>query len=363
MTLLAGLMLVASGCSSGSHPAATSPRTGTATTPGATATTAAPGSHSSGCVDDGRLGGLTTGWVQMVSATTGFAVLNHTIVGTVDGRHWNRLYTAPERLSYVDAVDANHAWAVGFQTVFTTTDAGRHWVPSPKSEVPLSMVHFIDADHGWGVHYGTLLQTSTAGRVWQAVPTPCPVDRVCFTDAQHGWLATHASVYTTSDGGSDWRSVLTVRDPAVAQDGVASDLQCTAGDDAWILFDGRNCGAGSCAYISYRCDATGGCVKFTGPASNPGPFSVIDDHTAVFVGFAGPVLNPMSVMFVRDDGRQRGPAMVVPDGDPAQASPQGVDFVSPTHGWIVDGALFESHILGTTDGGKTWTVQYSARLP
>ena len=67
----------------------------------------------------------------MVSATRGFAALGHTIVGTIDGRHWDRLYTAPEQISFVDAVDADHAWALGIRSLYKTTDAGRHWSVSP----------------------------------------------------------------------------------------------------------------------------------------------------------------------------------------------------------------------------------------
>ena len=32
-------------------------------------------------------------------------------------------------------------------------------------------------------------------------------------------------------------------------------------------------------------------------------------------------------------------------------------------GWLVDGYTAGSHILGATDGGKTWSVQYQTPNP
>ena len=310
----------------------------------------------------------------MVSSTAGYAVIGHTVVGTVDGRHWNPLYLAAENLSYVDAVDANHVWAVGSRSLFTSVDAGRRWRVSPRSAVHLARVHFIDANRGWAVSNNTLLHSTTGGRVWQAVPTPCPVDRVCFDDPQHGWLATHQSVYETSSGGARWKLVFAVRNRTIAPAGAPSDVQCTPANDAWILFNGNGCGLGTCPYIAYRCAASETCTPVAeevpssgsdplqGPGSGPGPFSVIDDHTAVFMGFTGPLAQPMSVMLLTDDGRTRGPKMVVPDG-PTEAEPHAVSFTDRDRGWIVDTLVGTAHIIATTNGGQTWSVQYSVPFP
>jgi photosystem II stability/assembly factor-like uncharacterized protein len=311
----------------------------------------------------------------MVSSTTGYAVIGHSVVRTVDGSHWKALYVAPENLSFVAAVDARHVWALGSRSLFTSVDGGRNWTMSPKSTVPLSTIHFIDASQGWAVGNGTLLHTTTGGRVWRAVPAPCAVVRVCFDDAQHGWLATNTAVYDTSNGGGQWKLVFTERNPIIAPTGEPSDLQCTPGNDAWVLINGNDCAAGTCAYIGYRCAAAGSCTPVAeeiptkaadplkGPGSGPGPFSVIDDHTAVFVGFTGPAEHPMTLMLLSDDGRQRGPVLVVPDSGPQQPTPQSVSFTSRVRGWIVDSVGDATHILATADGGKSWTVQYRAPLP
>jgi photosystem II stability/assembly factor-like uncharacterized protein len=307
----------------------------------------------------------------MVSSAIGYAVIGHQIVGTVDGAHWRPLQVATEDLSYVDAVDANHVWVLGSRSVFSTSDGGRHWKVSAPSQVPLTSVHFIDTQRGWAVSNGAVLQTTTGGQRWDAVPTPCPVDRVCFDDAQHGWLVSRTAAYATADGGAHWSRRLDVRDAGFAN-ASALDSQCTPAHAAWISFDSNNPAAGSDGYAAYRCPPSGACRVVVqnflesappdtgGPGTTPGPMSVIDEHAAAFVGFTGPVENPTSVMVVSDDGRARSPVYRVVDGRPMQATPQSVSFVSSDRGWLVDGVIEESHILATTDGGRTWTVQYRA---
>ena len=310
----------------------------------------------------------------MVSDHSGYAVAGRSIAKTVDGTTWATLYGADDDLSFVDAVDAAHAWAVGAHSVFVTTDGGAHWDTRSTAPYVLSTVHFVDAEHGWAVGDASLLRTDDGGRTWHLAPAPCPVDRVCFNDAEHGWLAARVSLYRTGDGGAHWSRALVVKEPSSLR-GVATDVQCTPAGDAWVQFDGNNCGAGTCAYVGYRCTSDGVCVvieknvdttpgspAIPGPGSTPGPFSVIDDHTAVFAGFTGPIDNPVTMMLLSDDGRTSGPVHAVPDG-PGQPTPFAVSFTSRERGWLVDGVAGKAHILATTDGGKTWTVQYAAPIP
>ncbi len=310
----------------------------------------------------------------MVSAPRGFAVLARWVVGTVDGLHWKPLHRASEDVSYVDATDAMHVWVVGTHSLYVTSDGGGHWVVMP-THVSFDMVHFVNAARGWAVADGSLLATFDGGRSWQDVPAPCPVDRVCFADSLHGWVASRMSVSVTTDGGAHWSRRLDVVDPSFAN-GTALDMQCTPTNAVWILFDSNNRGMGSDGYAGYRCPPNGSCrlviqhflanapAGTEGPGSTPGPFSVIDEHTAAFVGFTGPVENPTSIAVIGDDGHVRGPVYRVVDGPPQQAPPQSVSFVSGDRGWIVLGdSTVAPRILATTDGGRTWTVQYHAPQP
>ena len=164
--------------------------------------------------------------------------------------------------------------------------------------------------------------------------------------------------------------MLTLRDESTAG-GVAADLQCSPGDVAWVLFDGYGAAMNNSPYLGSRCER-GECVPVVkqnffppevagidGPGSEPGPFSVIDDHTAVFVGNTPPVDQPMTMMLLTDDGLGHGPRLTIPDGGPEQASAHAVSFTSRDSGWVVDSVLDRSfHILATADGGKTWTKQF-----
>jgi hypothetical protein len=179
----------------------------------------------------------------------------------------------------------------------------------------------------------------------------------------------------TVDGGAHWSRRLAVGDPNFANAN-ALDMQCTPTNAAWILFDSNNHAAGSDGYAGYRCPPSGACrvvvqnflaaapAGTSGPGSTPGPMSVIDEHTAAFVGYSGPDDNPTSIMIVGNDGGMRGPIYQVVDGPPQPAPPQSVSFVSRDRGWLVDGGFNTgAHILATTDGGKTWTMQYQAPNP
>lgn len=309
----------------------------------------------------------------MVSARRGYAVIGRAVVGTTDGEHWTTLFRAPQDLSYVDAVDENHVWAVGTRSVFVSADGGRSWSARSSGQQSVGMVHFVGGNHGWAVVNTSLARTDNGGRSWTVQTAPCPVDRVCFADAQHGWLATHDSAYRTTDGGAHWQRALAATDASTAV-GVAADVQCASDNSAWILFDGLNGATGHLAYVGYRCPPTGTCAavvkenffppiipSIDGPGSYPGPFSVVDEHTAVFVGNTPPVAQPLSMLLLTDDGKTRGPLVAIPENATRGASALSASFVSARRGWIVDSVgLEEFHILATADGGKTWTQQYRA---
>ena len=383
------LVVAAAACSSRAHRGAASTTTTTSSTvPGAsnpstpptvaTTATTRPTSQPSGCLapDNREANSVrTNAWVQMVSSKVGYAVIGHAVVGTVDGVHWKSLYLSPESLSFVDAVDANHVWALGSRSLFTSVDGGRNWTVSPKSAVPLSTVHFVGANDGWSVTDGMLLQTSTGGHAWQAAPSPCPVDRVCFDNAQHGWIVTGSRAYKTDDGGAHWSPALSAGTGS-SLGGDVIDVQCTSDNSAWILFDNHEGAGGHISYAGYRCRQDGACALVIrnnfyppvvpgtdGPGASPGPFSVIDDHTAVFTGYTSALQEPMSMVLLSDDGRTRGPALVVPDGPPEQATPAAVSFTSRERGWIVDTLNGAAHIIATTNGGRTWSVQYAVPFP
>ena len=110
-------------------------------------------------------------------------------------------------------------------------------------------VHFVNVALGWAVGRNSLLTTSDGGTSWRSVKSPCPVDRVCFDDAAarmgrdaHRHLPVRVTV------ARHWSLALAGKDPS-AVNGVALDVQCAPDHSAWILFDGLNGATGHDAYI------------------------------------------------------------------------------------------------------------------
>jgi len=372
------LALLVAGCSSGSSGTTTSPTTGVSSTTSST-TAAAPKTSTTvqtsaaGCAPEPPSDrpdpyGTQVGWIQMVSSTRGYAVVGRAVVGTTDGRRWTVLYRAPEPLSYVNAPNANDVLVTGPHIVAASSDGGATWTVQP-AQPAIRKPHFVNALLGWAVSARALVRSTDGARSWHAQRAPCPVDGVCFDTARDGWLATHRAVFHTADGGAQWTQALVAIDANAAY-GSALDLQCSP-NAGWVLFGGGNGAAGHEAYVGYRCAASGGCAIVVrnnfmapavpgkdGPGASPGPFSVIDDHTAAFVGYTGPVDPPMSIMIVGNDGSARGAVHQVPDPSSPPATPEAVSFTSASRGWLLDSTSSEMHILATTDGGRTWSLQY-----
>lgn len=117
-----------------------------------------------------------------------------------------------ENLFAVDAFDALHVWAVGFNSVIVcTTDGGTTWqIQQSGVENNLCDVSFVTRHKGWITgRGGTILHTSDGGASWQRQQSN--IDKhlfaVCFVDETHGWAAGEfGTILHTTDGGATWRT-------------------------------------------------------------------------------------------------------------------------------------------------------------
>src|SRR5258706_5107832 len=80
--------------------------------------------------------------LRMVSATKGFAVDDTAVVVTDDGRTWSRRWSGSDPMYSVEALDADHAWAVGQHLLLATTDGGRTW--NARGEPDDAMLRVVD---------------------------------------------------------------------------------------------------------------------------------------------------------------------------------------------------------------------------
>src|SRR5205085_324261 len=119
--------------------------------------------------------------LRMVSAEKGFAVNDTSVVVTDDGRTWTPRYTDTEPMYAVDAVDADHAWAVGRHVLVATSDGGRTWQPAAQPDAGvMTALDFLDSQTGWGIAGGHVVRTVDGGRTWRTIDPPCGGEAVCF---------------------------------------------------------------------------------------------------------------------------------------------------------------------------------------
>jgi photosystem II stability/assembly factor-like uncharacterized protein len=204
--------------------------------------------------------------IQVVGTRTAWAVGKDTILTTSDGgRTWTRVWGGAHDLHDVDFVSTSTGWALGDGILLGTVDGGQHWreLGQPRSG-PLRRVHFASRSEGWGVAGGTgqpgegpqgpttLVHTTDGGQTWSAMDAPAPPQSVCFTASTDGWLASGTSVWRSTDGGRGWGSRPSFTLPLPA-DGLPSSarLQCARPGAAWVQFETGDHAAGHSPYALY----------------------------------------------------------------------------------------------------------------
>ena len=343
--------------------------------------------------------------VQFVGSSDGWVVGSDRILHTADGgRHWVTQYLTDDAagLATVDFTDASHGWVVGATTILATTDGGAHWRALPEPCDPVRAVHFFSASDGiavagGGTSYlgvpsgrgGVLLGTTDGGAHWHRLPSPRAVQSVCFTGAQHGWLGAGGNIYGTANGGRTW--TLAVRGPHAtgAYSSATAEVECAGPSAAWAELIGPGVGMSHEEQVGYHTFGQtwqpifaeqyfphpGVHTTVEAPGVGSGPFSAISPAQAVFIGFCAPCSSPgrpqlqgtAPVAIATNGGAvllRRGNV-----GDLGLAN--GAAFVSADEGWVVGTqtryptattsqgpGITVSRIVHTTDGGRTWQVQY-----
>jgi photosystem II stability/assembly factor-like uncharacterized protein len=397
---LALLSVVAAGCGT-STPAvagrqATSSAVGSATpadtvsaAPADTVSAAACSSAQATPVGAGTLTGM-----EFVSAAQGWVVGQNTILATSDGgAHWRAQLTGDLNLNSVDFISGRDGWAVGTTSLLATTDGGARWTPLPEPCQTIRSVHFISPTTGFavaggrdlsgppspGVPYlgGVVLATSDGGRSWHPLATPGNAQTVCFSDPVHGWLGADGMLYRTSDGGRTW-TVLTSKAGQLGSDPASMTVECASEGAAWALSTGPGAAMSQEPHVGYHADQAGATPIFAeqyfrGPGTKPaaeapgsyaGPYSALSPSAAVFVDFCvacGYGTAPWDV--ATDSG-----ATLVREGNVGEVNdPQAASFLSPALGWVAGlayasetaSAKDQERIVATTDGGRTWHVEWT----
>jgi Photosynthesis system II assembly factor YCF48 len=381
-----------------------------ATVPGAAATSAStsaaatrngePGTGSDATCGGPRTGSLGQGTltgVEFVSATQGWAVGQNTILATTDGgAHWTAQLSGRLDLTSVDFISGQDGWAVGSTSLLSTTDGGAHWLALPEPCPVIRSVHFVSPTTGFAVaggqnagganpevpgRDGIVLTTDDGGRTWHRLATPANAQTVCFSDPQQGWLGADGLLYRTSDFGGHWTVVTSTAGQIGSDYPAEMRVECANDGSAWALRIGPGAAMSQEPHVGYHADQSGATAIFAehyfqapgstpvaqSPGSDAGPFSAIDSSSAAFIDWCSACGYGTAPW---DIAANSGETLTKKGNVGAITYPQAASFLSPETGWVAGTETVfpasakgtpnsQERIVVTTDGGRTWHVQYA----
>ena len=330
----------------------------------------------------------------------GWAVGSDRILHTTDGgRHWRTQFSASAaaQLRAVDFTDARHGWVTGATQLLATTDGGAHWRALPEPCQVIRSVHFVNSHDGFAVAGGAepdlsqppftaepqargiLLRSTDGGQSWRRLPAPADAQTACFSSLSKGWLGARGNIYGTVNGGQSWTLAIKSRS-AGGLHGTA-ELECAGSGAAWAVVSGPGAGLGHVPQIGYHTFGRAWRPIFAeqyfphpsvrtqaeSPGSYPGPFSAVSPAEAVFVGWC-----PACTLTSRPPEQRPAPVDIALDGGTRLVRGRSVAgmtraaaaaFLSVTDGWVVGINQGRNHatsmIVHTSDGGRSWQVQYT----
>jgi len=347
---------------------------------------------------------------QLLPSGQGWALVDGRLLWTRNaGAQWQDItpnIALSQTLRAAHFYDPQHGWLLlaapgtgpalaGVDLVARTDDGGQSWHATPLPPLSADPVNqlaspayfdFVDVQTGWlalelpsssNFSLGALFGTIDGGLTWQALPLPIGAP-VYFTDALHGWTAggaAGAELYATDDGGRSWepRSFGVTRSPAIPvfydlptfQDPQHGVLPVTVADphDPRVEFY-RSADAGQTWQLAGVTPISSGT-----PGVAPGAKAPVSVQSALSWLVADPSTGELLA----------AGAPGIPAGPRSAATPlQGatdLQFAGAANGWAVVApgsctgdkqrtasptmeplrCAEQSALLGTEDGGRTWT--------
>lgn len=326
-------------------------------------------------------------FIQMADEKNGWGITDTKVVRTDDGGvTWHDVTPPnPPALGYsvrAKFTDEMHGWLLAASSsdqtagkLYRTSDGGANWesisVPFASGEL-----HFIDSNNGWamaslGAGAGSMgiaiFQTTDGGKTWTQTYTNDPnqtgagnslplggiKDGMTVTDMQNAWIGgiTYAAgvvyLYQTSDAGHSW-NLNPVPVPAGYEQAEFETIgpKFVSSADAYlpVHISSQN-GVMLAVYISHD----GGANWALTPTMIP-QGGLMD-----FVSTADGFVWNASAFYATHDGAQTW-TLVTPDAAFGENF-AGMDFVSPTTGFVLTNDVTNTRALyKTTDGGATWII-------
>ncbi len=164
--------------------------------------------------DEISFGSATHGWLV---GTYGFDTAQqvwpwHLLRSTDGGLTWSPQYTvntnsANSPFGWLQAMDANRAWAGQGSRVLRTTNGGATW--EILSDAGPARAHFLNNTLAWGVTGDTVYRSTDGGQTWSPVFTLPTEQPDWYIDHLVGWRIAGGAIERTTDGGSSWQTAQT----------------------------------------------------------------------------------------------------------------------------------------------------------
>ncbi len=315
-----------------------------------------------GRMKGGKMKRVIWSWALVVLLVATFPFASFLQAGADSPQGWFRQHVgAADDCSSVYAVDAQTAWAVGYNFagsydgfVARTIDGGNSWAVTRHPRYYFFDVFAVDESTSWAVGYnyslgGIILKTTDGGASWenQVSGISMHIGGISGLSANTAWAVGYTgtshqgTILKTSDGGGTWVE----QNPGVAVN--LYDVEAVDADTAWAVGED----SGYRGVILKTTD--GGCtwtVQMTGVTDVLRGVSALDSETAIAVGMDGTILKTTD-----------GGAVWNPLDARTNSHFFGVDMVDPDIAWVVgrnfEGGSMVGVIYKTLDGGNTWKTQ------
>lgn len=311
--------------------------------------------------------------VLFLNAEEGWAVGdNGLVLHTKDGgKSWDeKTIVARQSIASIFFVNPDTGWLLAGTKAYRTSDGGGHWEPSqlqvsdPRVNKMVDEgwwegdIFFLNGNEGWATFAASIYHTTDGGKTWEAQVRDAgifgfgfKINTIGFTDRNNGCVA-GSSILCTEDGGKTWSERLGVTDKDNKIEGFESGF--------WGLSFADSTKAIAVGYEGLIMKTEDGAKSWKLMSKGMEKLTeiFIDDKTGF--GIRSRIDDPINAIIKTDDG---GNGWQIQKQFEVSTGLSANFFLNATTGWMAGihekrKNSWNSLIVHTNDGGKTWITQY-----